>query len=381
MKENITDATIRFLTEGLHRNNVKPNKKLESKNTNKVSDLVEIGDILNNRLDQKVMNYCTSTVGTKETVIDTLNEEPKILTPELETAIKNIKGNKVVVYFIDMQEQSKLDNADTIVLGLDDENRIVDKKLLTIESSNLNEAKSSEIQFDLKLAKDDLYIVGNAQYNGVDYKIDAKVFLEGSEYGIDNGPISKLSIKDIAKNELIINYDRGWDKKPDEQNEFLYKETIKALTEFRKEHPYEVTESLEENLEDNDDTYVAVVNGTIYWEGSQQEANENDEDIRLTVQGVAQEDGLNVDTDEIDIMKKSDFENNQTLTEAKSVSDFEDDIDLIIALESDDLQISTEDELNRLKAICEKFKNSQGFYGRLLDQLNQIDSSNLPVII
>ncbi len=336
MKENITDATIRFLTEGLHRNNVKPNKKLESKNTNKVSDLVEIGDILNNRLDQKVMNYCTSTVGTKETVIDTLNEEPKILTPELETVIKNIKGNKVVVYFIDMQEQSKLDNADTIVLGLDDENRIVDKKLLTIESSNLNEAKSSEIQFDLKLAKDDLYIVGNAQYNGVDYKIDAKVFLEGSEYGIDNGPISKLSIKDIAKNELIVNYDRGWDKKPDEQNEFLYKETIKALTKFRKEHPYEVTESLEENLENND---------------------------------------------EIDIMKKSDFENNQTLTEAKSVSDFKDDIDLIIALESDDLQISTEDELNRLKAICEKFKNSQGFYGRLLDQLNQIDSSNLPVII
>lgn len=322
MQENITDATIRFLTEGLHRNNVKPNKKLESKNTNKVSDLVEVGDILNDRLNQKVMNYCTSTVGTKETVIDTLNEEPKILTPELETAIKNIKGNKVVVYFIDMQEQSNLDNADTIVLGLDDENRIVDKKLLTIESSNLNEAKSSEIQFDLKLAKDDLYIVGNAQYNGVDYKIDAKVFLEGSEYGIDNGPISKLSIKDIANNELIINYDRGWDKKPDEQNEFLYKETIKALTEFRKEHPYEVTESLEENLE-----------------------------------------------------------NNQTLTETKSVSDFEDDIDLIIALESDDLQISTEDELNRLKAICKKFKNSQGFYGRLLDQLNQIDSSNLPVII
>lgn len=241
------------------------------------------------------------------------------------------------------------------------------------------ETNSLEINFTVD-KENDLWINGNVSANGKEYRINAKVFLDGSEFGIDNGQISKLFIVDKSTNKTIVNYDRGWETKPDKSFEPIYAEIIKALVEFRNNNPYEITEST--NLvENNDDTYVAVVNGTIYWEGSQQEANENDRDIRLTVQGVAQEDGLNVDTDEIDIMKKSDFENNQILTEAKSVSDFKDDIDLIIALESDDLQISTEDELNRLKAICEKFKNSQGFYGRLLDQLNQIDSSNLPVII
>lgn len=323
MNESLTDATIRILAEGLHRNSKKLNKQNESKNTNKVSDLVEVGDILTSGLNNKVMEYCTSIVGTREQVITNLNDEPKIITPELESAIKSIKGNKVVVYFIDMQEQSKLDNADTIILGLDNENRIVDKQLLTIENdtSIVNEAKSDKIQFDLNEDKRDNYwITGTATYNNNNYTISAKVFSDGSDYGIDNGPVSKLYIKDNTNNKVIINYDRGWDIKPTKQTNYIYEETLKAVTDFRNEHPYKQdSEVVEENVE--------------------------------------------------------------PLTETKTVSEFESDIDLIIALESETIKISTEEELNRLKSICDKLKNSQGFYGRLLNQLEQIDISNLPVEI
>lgn len=168
------------------------------------------------------------------------------------------------------------------------------------------ETNSLEINFNVD-KENDLWINGNVSTNGKEYRINAKVFLDGSEFGIDNGQISKLFIVDKSTNKTIVNYDRGWETKPDKSFEPIYAEIIKALVEFRNNNPYEITEST--NLvENNDDTYVAVVNGTIYWEGTEKEATENDENIRLTVQGVAQEDGLNIDTDEIDIMKKSDFE-------------------------------------------------------------------------
>ena len=45
----------------------------------------------------------------------------------------------------------------------------------------------------------------------------AKVYDEGSEYGIDEGRISKLTVK--IDGVTVINYDRGWDIKPDEDDE------------------------------------------------------------------------------------------------------------------------------------------------------------------
>ena len=40
-----------------------------------------------------------------------------------------------------------------------------------------------------------------------------KVFEEPSEFGINNGRISKLTLVD-NNNEIIANYDRGWDVTP-----------------------------------------------------------------------------------------------------------------------------------------------------------------------
>ena len=41
----------------------------------------------------------------------------------------------------------------------------------------------------------------------------AKHYEEGSDFGINGGKISKLTVK--YKGETLLNYDRGWDKKPE----------------------------------------------------------------------------------------------------------------------------------------------------------------------
>lgn len=53
------------------------------------------------------------------------------------------------------------------------------------------------------------------------YRWEAKVYEEGSEFGINGGRISKLTIWDEKKRResnllaaCIVNYDRGWDIKP-----------------------------------------------------------------------------------------------------------------------------------------------------------------------
>ena len=48
-------------------------------------------------------------------------------------------------------------------------------------------------------------------------KYQVKAYDEGSEYGINGGRISKLWIKMDGK--VITNYDRGWDIKPNENNQ------------------------------------------------------------------------------------------------------------------------------------------------------------------
>ena len=44
-----------------------------------------------------------------------------------------------------------------------------------------------------------------------------KAYEEGSAYGINEGRISKLRI--TIDGETVVNYDRGWDVEPDENNE------------------------------------------------------------------------------------------------------------------------------------------------------------------
>ena len=48
------------------------------------------------------------------------------------------------------------------------------------------------------------------QYHPCSYEFEVKVYDAPSEYGIDEGCISKLYVKDISTNTEVIGYDRGW---------------------------------------------------------------------------------------------------------------------------------------------------------------------------
>ena len=58
----------------------------------------------------------------------------------------------------------------------------------------------------------------------------AKVYDTGSEFGINGGRISKLEIRIDGKR--VLNYDRGWDLEPDENDEA----TMLAYSIILKEH-------------------------------------------------------------------------------------------------------------------------------------------------
>lgn len=66
---------------------------------------------------------------------------------------------------------------------------------------------------------------GSFIIDGIKFLYSVKVYDEGSEFGINNGRISKLQVvKDIREDSwnwdnTIINYDRGWDIRPRTETE------------------------------------------------------------------------------------------------------------------------------------------------------------------
>ena len=63
----------------------------------------------------------------------------------------------------------------------------------------------------------ELWHEGDLQVGKTSYHYWAKVYDEGSEWGINEGRISKLTIKIDGK--TVVSYDRGWDIEPDENDE------------------------------------------------------------------------------------------------------------------------------------------------------------------
>ena len=60
------------------------------------------------------------------------------------------------------------------------------------------------------------------------YEFSAKLFDEGSEFGINEGRVSKLTISN--KNcDCIVNYNRGWDIKPKAKDEEYYNAVMELL--------------------------------------------------------------------------------------------------------------------------------------------------------
>jgi hypothetical protein len=72
--------------------------------------------------------------------------------------------------------------------------------------------------------KDDNWVYGKVG----NYEFDAKLYDGGSEFGINEGRVSKLSITDENDN-WICNYDRGWDIKPEEKYIEYYNTVMNLL--------------------------------------------------------------------------------------------------------------------------------------------------------
>lgn len=65
----------------------------------------------------------------------------------------------------------------------------------------------------------------------------------------------------------------------------------------------------------------------------------------------------------------------------KTVSQCKDIVELIIGLEAEELKVNTMEELERVKDLCRKLSSSQGFYGRMLRDLQEVDEYDLPIVL
>jgi hypothetical protein len=64
---------------------------------------------------------------------------------------------------------------------------------------------------------------------GIEYFFWAKIFDEPSHFGIENGKISKLTIRKVGENRDLCNFDRGWDIKPKREIKAVYAEILKRF--------------------------------------------------------------------------------------------------------------------------------------------------------
>lgn len=59
-----------------------------------------------------------------------------------------------------------------------------------------------------------LWRFGTLCHSGTIYAYEAKIYEVGSRYGIKGGRISKLIIKERLSQKPVLNYDRGWETRP-----------------------------------------------------------------------------------------------------------------------------------------------------------------------
>jgi hypothetical protein len=109
------------------------------------------------------------------------------------------------------------------------------------------------------------YVHGEAT-GGITFS--AKVFDEGSYYGIDKGRVSKLVIRKDGK--IIVNYERGWDVKPQTPEiNAAYERVMSALNALGKEaeigNPKDLLAKIGENRRkvNHDSTFSVKITETL----------------------------------------------------------------------------------------------------------------------
>lgn len=95
--------------------------------------------------------------------------------------------------------------------------------------------------------RDPVWMKGDIEINGVGYNLQAKVYIEPSDFGINGGQVSKLFVSN--EDETLISYDRGWDVLSPKVTPDILEDIVEALEFYRDENPYEVIgESLKEDF-------------------------------------------------------------------------------------------------------------------------------------
>lgn len=95
-----------------------------------------------------------------------------------------------------------------------------------IAMGETKEEESMDICFEVKKLQQNWYAGRIEQY-----QFQAKVYDIGSKFGINNGRVSKLSLREDGVE--IFSYDRGWDKKPsDDEHWVILWELMNRLEEL-----------------------------------------------------------------------------------------------------------------------------------------------------
>lgn len=101
----------------------------------------------------------------------------------------------------------------------------------SLQSNNINE-NADDFKLDINpVSYNDIWL----SFTGSGVEGSAKVFIEGSEFGIPR--FRKISKLNYSTSDDECNYDRGWDVKP--KNKELFTKICKALEAYRDAHPYD----------------------------------------------------------------------------------------------------------------------------------------------
>lgn len=123
-------------------------------------------------------------------------------------------------------------------------NKFIDDHIMIVRPMTVKEVK--RVSEKPRIFVEDIrggWTIGHVRYKGKDYGFGMKNFLEPSDFGINKGCISKLRIVSGKKQgKTLVNYDRGWDIRPDKNNADLMKVYRALLTKFNKSMPKEYQE-------------------------------------------------------------------------------------------------------------------------------------------
>ena len=122
-----------------------------------------------------------------------------------------------------------------------------DKKIESVRKGMKESLRFLSDPWKGRFSKSDNWVGGELEYNGATYKVRAKVFDEPSRYGINNGRISKLWVKEDGY-PVVIDYDRGWVDGVSPYNEDLLNFVMKEVEKFKDKHPTPKGKGIEESV-------------------------------------------------------------------------------------------------------------------------------------